>query len=195
MLKINMPQEITADMKEARKDYVDRHTPHVIAPAKVKKGEAFDVTVKLGEEYVHPDIDDHYIVANIKMRQLSITTRLNLMITPEMSLQFYGMPFIATGDYSKFREVTSPRAKEYADRFASYDYPDDIDFNFKQFRSNLVFRWEYSPGSTIYLVWSRGATDYEEEYGRFSPARDFGRLFDTRGDNTFMIKINKWFSL
>ena len=61
MLKINMPQEITADMKEAKKDYIDRHTPHVIAPAKVKKGEAFDVTVKLGNEYVHPDVIDHHI--------------------------------------------------------------------------------------------------------------------------------------
>jgi len=141
------------------------------------------------------EIDDHYIVANLKMHQLSFTARLNLTLTPEMSLQFYGMPFVAAGDYRNFREVSSPRAPVYRDRFTPYDYPDDPDFNFKQFRSNLVFRWEYSPGSTIYLVWSRGATDYEEEFGDFSAARDMKRLFSTKGDNAFMIKINKWFSL
>ncbi len=61
MPKINYATEVTAEMKEARKDYLDRHTPHVVAPASVKKGEAFAVTVKMGQDYVHPDVDDHHI--------------------------------------------------------------------------------------------------------------------------------------
>ena len=144
------------------------------------------------------EIDGDYILGHLDMRILSITARLNYTITPNMSLQFYGMPYIAAGRYTDFREVTRPRADDYEDRFAPYDYlavADNPDFNFKQFRSNLVFRWEYSPGSTIYLVWSRGATDHEEEYGKFSLGRDMGRLFSEPGDNTFLIKINKWFSL
>lgn len=144
------------------------------------------------------EIDGTPVLGHLDMRVFSLTTRLNYTITPNMSLQFYGMPYIAAGGYSDFREVPRTRADDYNDRFAPYDYlaaADNPVFNFKQFRSNLVFRWEYSPGSTIYLVWSRGATDYEEEYGKFSLGRDMGRLFSEPGDNTFLIKINKWFSL
>ncbi len=61
-------------------------------------------------------------------------------------------------------------------------------------RSNLVYRWEWSPGSALYLVWSRGATDFEER-GEFAAGRDFDRLLSAAGDNTFMVKISKWFSI
>ena len=61
MPKINYATEITEEMKEAKRDYVDRHTPHVVAPATAKKGESIVVTVKMGQEYVHPDVDDHHI--------------------------------------------------------------------------------------------------------------------------------------
>jgi hypothetical protein len=148
-------------------------------------------------QYVNT-IDDHYVFAHLDMDVMSVTTRLNYCVTPEMSVQFYAMPYVAAGRYSDYREVVSPRADEYGDRFAPYDYlaaADSPDFNFKEMRSNLVFRWEWSPGSTLYLVWSRGATDYEGEYGSFLAGRDFDRLFSTSGDNAFMIKITKWLSL
>lgn len=61
MPKINLASEITDDMREAKKDYLDRHTPHVVAPAKIAKGKPFQVKVKMGIDYVHPDVDDHYI--------------------------------------------------------------------------------------------------------------------------------------
>jgi hypothetical protein len=143
-------------------------------------------------------IDGHYVFAHLDMDIVSVTTRLNYCVTPEMSVQFYAMPFVAAGRYGDFREVVTPRAREYGERFASYDYlaaADNPDFNFKELRSNLVFRWEWSPGSTLFLVWSRGASDYEEKFGTFSAGRDFDRLFSTPGDNAFMIKISKWFSI
>ena len=61
MPKITQPTEITPGMKEAKRDYHDRHTPHVIAPPRVRKGEMFQVTVRLGQEFVHPDVPEHYI--------------------------------------------------------------------------------------------------------------------------------------
>jgi len=61
MPKINYATEITEEMKEAKRDHVDRHTPHVGAPATAKKGETVVVSVKMGADYVHPDADDHYI--------------------------------------------------------------------------------------------------------------------------------------
>lgn len=61
MPRITMPTEIAPEAKEAKRDYYDRHTPHVEAPAKVKKGEPFLVTVKMGQDYPHPDVVDHHI--------------------------------------------------------------------------------------------------------------------------------------
>ncbi len=141
---------------------------------------------------------DRYVFAHLDMDIVSVTTRLDYCVTPEMTVQFYAMPFVAAGRYGNFREVVSPRAAEYGERFAPYDYlsgADSPDFNFKEMRSNLVFRWEWSPGSTLFLVWSRGASDYEEKFGTFSAGRDFDRLFSTPGDNAFMVKISKWFSI
>ena len=136
-----------------------------------------------------------YILARLERQTLGITARLNLALTPEMTLQFYGMPYITAGRYSDFRSVTSPRAPRYADRFTPCDHPDNIDFNFKQLRTNLIYRWEFSPGSALFLVWSHGTTDYESEYGAFSPGRDLERLFSAAGDNTILIKISRWFTL
>jgi hypothetical protein len=141
------------------------------------------------------EVDGSYIVAHLERETLFITTRFNFTLTPNMTLQFYGMPYITAGRYTDYREVVAPHAPEYRDRFAPYDYSDNLDFNFKEFNSNLVFRWEYSPGSTLFLVWSRGASDFEEEYGQFDARRDLGNLFSSPGDNTFLVKINKWFSL
>jgi hypothetical protein len=167
----------------------------------IRPSSRFDITLspeyyarENDRQYVD-EIAGNYIVANLKRETLFITTRFNLTITPEMTLQFYGMPYITAGRYSDYREVVAPHASNYDDRFAPYDYSDNLDFNFKEFNSNLVFRWEYSPGSTLFLVWSRGASDYEEEYGRFDAGRDLGNLFSSPGDNTFLVKINKWFSL
>lgn len=71
-------------------------------------------------------------------------------ITPDMSLQWYALPYLFSGD----KTVTHPRADRFSD---SYPY-DNPDFYFLQFRSNLVYRWEYKPGSVLYLVWSQGRT-------------------------------------
>ncbi len=167
----------------------------------IRPSSRFDIT--LSPEYYINENDRQYvdeinsscILATLERETLFITTRFNFTITPDITLQFYGMPYVTAGRYSDYREVVAPHAPDYDDRFAPYDYPDNLDFNFKEFNSNLVFRWEYSPGSTLFLVWSRGASDFEEEYGRFEPGRDLGNLFSTAGDNTFLIKINKWFSL
>ncbi|NOY77703.1 MAG: carbohydrate binding family 9 domain-containing protein [Calditrichaeota bacterium] len=137
---------------------------------------------------------DHYILGHLDQKILSFTMRINYTLTPNLSLQFYGQPFITAGRYSNFREVIRPRARRYADRFAPYDYSGSPDFNFKQFRSNLVLRWEYHPGSTLFVVWSQGRTDYTD-IGEFHPNTDFERLFKAQGNHVFLIKLNHWFSL
>jgi hypothetical protein len=162
----------------------------------------FDITISPeyyagvnDRQFVDEVAEGRYVIANLDRQTLFITTRFNFTITPNMTLQFYGMPYVTAGKYTNYREVVDPHAPNYNDRFAPYDYSDNLDFNFREFNSNLVFRWEYSPGSTLFLVWSRGASQFDEEYGEFNAGQDLNNLFSAPGDNTFLVKINKWFSL
>ncbi|MGB4844329.1 MAG: DUF5916 domain-containing protein [Ferruginibacter sp.] len=121
------------------------------------------------------------IVAQLKQNTLRFTGRLSFNVTPDLTIQYYGQPFITRPTYSQFAYVTNALAKKYDDRFIQYasnqiienngtfsvdenkdgftDYSfGKPDFNFVQFRSNLVIRWEYRPGSELFLVWSEGNT-------------------------------------
>ena len=139
------------------------------------------------------DSGSHYILAHLDQKLFSLTTRVNFALTPNLSIQFYGQPYITAGHYSHFREVVRPRAKHYTDRFAPYDFSGNPDFNFKQFRSNLVLRWEYHPGSTLFLVWSQGRTDFANN-SVFALKENFRELFQAEGNHVLLIKLNHWFS-
>jgi hypothetical protein len=148
----------------------------------------------------------HYTFAHLRQETVSLTSRINFTISPKLSFEFYGQPFIATGEYSNWRELDRPRAKDYDQRykpFAKLDDPatsadESLDppggFNFKQFRSNAVVRWEYRPGSTIFLVWSQGRDESLDGASRFSADRDYRDLFAAHPDNTFLIKASFWFN-
>lgn len=121
------------------------------------------------------------IVGEVKQKTLRFTGRLSYNISPELTLQYYGQPYITRPRYDRFAYVSNPMAADYDDRFHAFT-PGEIsfreeayqvdengdglpeysfgkpDFNFVQFRSNLVARWEYRPGSEIYLVWAQGNT-------------------------------------
>lgn len=145
------------------------------------------------DEITQPDGTD-YVFARLKQNTAFVTTRLNYAFTPTLSLQFYSMPFLTAGSYSRFRKVVAPRAADYDARYAPYDYGDNPNFNFRQFRSNLVLRWEYRPGSTLFVVWSQGRTSLDDN-GAFSLAEDGRALFATPSENVFLIKINRWLNL
>jgi len=165
------------------------------------------------------DSGEKYIFARIDQKTVSLTFRLNLSLTPDLSIQFYGQPFISAGKYSEFNSITDSRAKEYEDRFHVFKdneidyYPDaeeyyvdenldgvadytfeNPDFNFLQFRMNLVVRWEYIPGSSLYLVWSQGRTD-TSSIGDFSFREGMRNLFSIHPHNVFLIKFSYCFQL
>ena len=139
----------------------------------------------------------HYTFAHLDQRTLSLQWRLNFTASPNLTVQIYAEPFVSKGRYSDVRELADPRARAYVDRFRSYGDTavsnDPGGFNFKQFRSNTVLRWEYKPGSTIYLVWTQGRQDFESGYGVRSFGGDFRELFRSHPDNTFLIKVSHWF--
>jgi len=155
-----------------------------------------------------------YIFALIDRNTLSLSVRVNYNITPDLSIQYWGQPFIATGDYSDYKYITNSKAEELTDRYylyqpneikyindwetfgvdenldGNYDYYfDKPDFNVKEFLSNLVLRYEYLPGSTLYLVWSQTRSEYHN-YGDFSFSRDIENLFDKKAHNIFLLKFS-----
>ena len=158
-----------------------------------------------------------YILGGIDQETLSATLRLNYSINPNFSIQYYGQPFIFKADYSDFNYVTNSVAEDLNDRVSWYDANQislenntylvdengdnsvdysfsNPDFAFVQFRSNLVARWEYIPGSEIFLVWSQGINGLGNVNNDFSTIID-NQLLRQRPRNTFLIKATYRFIL
>ena len=152
------------------------------------------------------------VVGLVDQQTLRFTGRLIYNITPDLTLQYYGQPYITRPLYSNFGYVSDPLAKEYDDRFYVYrsnqltldnnrylvdENGDGItdysfgkpDFNFVQFRSNLIVRWEYKPGSELYLVWSQGNTaDAFDDLDTPIFQSLFDNAFADQSRNIFLIK-------
>ncbi len=138
----------------------------------------------------------HYTFARLDQKTVSMTARLNYTVTPALSLQFYGQPFVSAGNYTDWRELNVARSPNYDARYKPFTQRGSLEgFNFKQFRSNSVVRWEYRPGSTLFLVWQQGRTDDTSDPGSFEFRRDYRTLFGAHPQNTFLIKGSYWLSL
>lgn len=159
-----------------------------------------------------------WILGRIDQQVWNFTFRVNLAVTPELTVQYYGSPFVAKGAYSAFRRATDTLADAYESRFHRYGAgeiayrSDDAeyhvtesgsggsytfgnpDFSIQEFRSNLVARWEYKPGSSLYVVWSQGRTGYAPT-AEGSFGSKWSDLWRSRPDNIFMVKLTYWFSL
>jgi Domain of unknown function (DUF5916)/Carbohydrate family 9 binding domain-like len=134
-----------------------------------------------------------YVFGRLQQRTVAMTFRANYTMSPNLSFQSYAEPFVSAGRYSKFRVLADGRAAEYPDRFLPYPYADNADFNFRSFRTTNVLRWEYRPGSALFVVWQQGRQE-RQEFGDFRFGRDFGDLFTAPSRNTFLVKFSYWFN-
>ena len=158
--------------------------------------------------------DPRYIMGSLEQRVLRLTTRVTYMLTPNLSIQYYGQLFGTSGTYKDFKYITDSQAEEYKDRFSRidptltdgvYEVDEDgnstidymfrnRDFNFGQFRSNMVVRWEYIPGSTLFLVWNQQMDGYYDSTpGSIKSRINFN--FPQQAHNIFLIKYTYRFVL
>ncbi|MBS1241081.1 MAG: hypothetical protein H6R40_508 [Gemmatimonadetes bacterium] len=135
----------------------------------------------------------HYTFAHLEQTTTALTTRLDFTATPTLTLQLYAQPFVSKGTYTNLRELNDPRAAEYDQRFQPFTAVEPEGFDVKEFRSNVVLRWEYRTGSALYLVWQQGRSAYGTQAGSQSWGNDVGDLFRIHPDNTFLIKMSYWF--
>jgi len=162
-----------------------------------------------------------YLFAPIDQTTLDLEIRLNLTFTRRLTLEVYTQPFISSGDYGGFMELAGPRTFDFLEygsdvgtitRGADGRYTidpvgdgvqtftvSDRDFNFRSLLGNAVLRWEWRPGSTLYLVWQQSRAERptslglpEGTYGSLHFGRDAERLFEIKPENTFLIKVNYW---
>ncbi len=193
-----------------------------------KPGQSFSITlspsysIRMNSlQYLkHIDEGDRYLLSQIDQQIVSMSLRLNYNITPELSIQYWGQPFLAAMDYRRFKVVTDPRADNLEDRYhlltdseLEYDAADNVynvddnndgttdysfdnpDNNFDQFLSNLVARWEFRPGSTVYLVWSQ-TRSYNDNTGSFSLDQNLNNLYtENEPYNVFLVKFTYRFGL
>jgi hypothetical protein len=155
-----------------------------------------------------------YVFALLSQTTVSATLRLNWTFTPQLSLQVYVQPLISAGEYRNFRELARPRSYDYTDygtAGTSISLKDGTytvvpagggsapftfsnpDFNFKSFRGNAVLRWEYLPGSTLYVVWTQTRSQ-SDVTGDFQFNHSLGQMMNIRPDNIFMVKLSYWWN-
>ena len=138
----------------------------------------------------------HYTVARIDQTQRSVTARVAYTMTPTLSLEVFGSPFSAHGDYSDWLQTVDPRAANWNDRYTTYNGGDPGAFDFKQYRSNTVLRWEYRPGSTVYVVWAQERTmSASSAAAARSAPQGLGQLRQAHPNNVLLIKGSYWFSM
>ncbi|MBP2647937.1 MAG: putative rane associated hydrolase [Gemmatimonadetes bacterium] len=160
-------------------------------------------TATYGNRYVFGDLDQWTLSGNF---------RVNWIFTPKLSLELYLQPYISSGDYRALKELAAPRTFDfnvYGENGSTYDpatgvaYPDgpggaaapieigNPDFSFASLRGNAVLRWEWHPGSTVFLVWTHNR-DNSGTNAEFDPGQSFDNLLQAPADNVLLVKFTWW---
>ncbi len=171
-----------------------------------------------------PTFGTRYLFADLDRRTFSMETRLDWTFSPTLSLQLFAQPLLSSGDYLQYKQLAASKSFDFdalaqgeagdagarcssaicevdgrqhvdfdGDGETDYSFS-DRDFNVRSLIGNAVLRWEYRPGSTIFLVWQRQQVD-RGLLGDFDFARDWSALFDAPSDNRFILKVNYWLGL
>lgn len=139
-----------------------------------------------------------YVFGRLHQQIADLTLRSNILFSRKQSLEIYAQPFITVGDYHEARELSRPDSYE----FNHYTEPGynvrDFDFSFASVNTNVVYRWEYRPGSTFFLVWTQSRSDYEERWFAASGPAQFRTNISTRNlfrnepENRLLAKLTYW---
>jgi hypothetical protein len=159
-----------------------------------------------------------YVFADLRQTELSLETRLDWTFTPSLSLQLYAQPLLSANGFRDYKELRAPRTYDFAvygqdqgsitpDGSGGFTVdPDgpgsagsfavaDQSFNLRSLRANLVLRWEYRPGATLFLVWQQSRSNEADGVGDFDLGRDFRSLRTTPADNLLAVKLSYWLGL
>ena len=133
------------------------------------------------------DGEDDHVYGTLRRNVVDITLRATYSIHRDLTLQAYLQPFVAVGNYDDIRRLARPMSFDFEPAIID----SDPDFNRKSVRGNVVLRWEYLRGSTLFLVWDMSQEDTRRA-GVFSPMRDLGDAFGAPSKHVLMTKVTYW---
>jgi hypothetical protein len=132
-----------------------------------------------------------YVFAELEQRTFELATRVDWTLSSRLSLQLYMQPFLAAGDFHDSHALAAPRTADYT----PYALPfADPDFNFRSVRGSAVARWEFRPGSALYVVWNENRAD-EVPLGDFRFRRDARAISTAPSHDVFLVKVSYWLPL
>jgi hypothetical protein len=157
----------------------------------VSVGGSYSFGRDIAQWIVNEDADrdgtvDH-VYGTLERDVLDINVRTTYSFTRDLTLQTYMQPFVAAGDYGSIRRLARPRSFEFEPVAIGFD----PDFNNKSLRGNVVLRWEYQPGSILFVVWDLSQSD-QSRPGDFSPLRDLRSAFGADATQVLMVKATYW---
>lgn len=149
-----------------------------------------NITRNLGvTRWVENPDDKTTLFADLDKDQVSLHASASMMIHKNLSCQLSAQGLISGLDYRNYRPYLGDG--NYGPTESSYDH----DFNSSSLNSTLLVRWEYRPGSTLYMVWTRSKSDYDDSVNNLDISRDFARFFSAGSTNVFLIKASYWLNM
>jgi hypothetical protein len=150
---------------------------------------ALDVAQWIENSDTDGDGSDDHVYGTLRRNVVDVTVRGTYSVHRDLTVQAYLQPFVAVGDYNDIRRLARPRS--FA--FEPVTIDSDPDFNRKSVRGNVVLRWEYVRGSTLFVVWDLSQED-KSRPGRFEPGRDLREAFGAPATQVLMVKVAYWFN-
>lgn len=159
-----------------------------IGPLLTRSSISAQYLATIPDELASETFGQRYLFAPLDYTQLSANIRLNVALRPRLTLEVFAQPFIFASDFGDAMTLTAPRT--YAFQPYQGALP-ALDRTIHSLRGNAVLRWEWNPGSTLYLAWQQSRFG-ENDTGEFSWAEDTRSIFESRPDNIFVLKVNYW---
>jgi Domain of unknown function (DUF5916)/Carbohydrate family 9 binding domain-like len=132
-----------------------------------------------------------YVFANLEQHSIEIGTRADWTLSSRLSLQLYLQPFIASGDYHDYHALAAARTRDYT---PVAPVGGDLDFNFRSVRGSAVARWEFRPGSALYIAWNENRSRVAP-VGDFRVGRDLRAIPGAPSHDVFLVKVSYWLPL
>jgi hypothetical protein len=132
-----------------------------------------------------------YVFAELEQRLFEVGTRVDWTLNSRLSFQLYLQPFVAAGHYHDYHSLAAASTRD----FDAYDAGSaNRDFNFRSVRGSAVVRWEFRPGSALYVVWNENRADVINN-GDFRFGRDLRAIPTAPSHDVFLVKLSYWLPL
>lgn len=196
-----------------------RYRPHdaatiTLRPELNRNFNATQYVTTLADSRASATFGNRYVFADLDQTTVSASIRLDWTFTPDLSLQLFAQPFISAGQFSRFKELDRPKSLSYSvygEDIGNIEFLEETgryrvdpdgsgesefqignpNFNFRSLRGNAVLRWEFRPGSTLFLVWQQ-TRDSRAQTGLFDFGNDIGDLFQSPANHTLLVKFSYW---